>query len=109
MKPRDIPIKTTPKEKSIFESGPFVVEMVWDEPDLIIHLFTDTWPEHMKKRIINQMDSHLKEDTYNTAYEPVANSWFIRIFDFCKGRVTPKNSAEAIMKPVVEAIWKETQ
>ena len=96
-----------PLETESFDVGShYHVELIMSPPDVIFHLFRygkDEWPRQMKERIIEAMDKQVS-DNYTAGYERVADSWFIRIFDFCASRITPRHAAKGIIQEVVKGL-----
>lgn len=83
------------------------VELIMVEPDVVFHLYIygRPWPKDIKKRIIQAMDARIT-DSYTAAYEKVADSWFIRIFDFCSSRMSPRHGAKTLIEQVVRDLIK---
>jgi hypothetical protein len=91
-------------DMDVIETNDYKIELVWVDDDLMVHLFSDQWPDGLKKKIIKVMDATMA-DSYNVGYESVANSWFIRVFDFTKGRTTPRITGKLLMEDVIQKVW----
>lgn len=78
----------------------YKVEIIFDEPDVLFHVFGLPNEKGQKAKLIEKMDKTIN-DMFTLAYEDMFDSWFIRIFGFFN-RINPEEGAVALIQSFLQ-------